>query len=136
MNKFGKELRIEIEDYVDDWQWDEESKKYAFDMGKFLYSFMDYLDDQNLSERTKRSHRDNIGLIGMFESGYGYNDEFHPENLEDGPSYCYEFKRKVSDSKYAIQSYESTWRKLDKYIKSGKHEKYLEEVESKLKKIE
>lgn len=77
-------------------------------MGKFLFSFMDYLDDQNLSERAIRSHRSNIGLIGMFEARYGYNKEFYPNNLEDGPSYIYEFGRKVDDSKYAIQSYEST----------------------------
>lgn len=134
MKKFGKELRIEIEEYVDDWHWDENSEKYAFEMGKFLYSFMYYLDDQNLSERTKRNHLENVGLIGTFEAGYGYNDEFYPENLEDGPGYLYEFERKVSDSKYAIQSYESTWRKLDKYIKSGEYEKYLEEIEEKLKK--
>ena len=70
----------------------------------------------------------------MFEAGYGYNEEFYPENLEDGPNFLYEFERKVSDSKYAIQSYESTWRKLDKYIKSGEYQKYLEQVEKKLKK--
>lgn len=134
MKKFGKELKEEIEEYVHDWHWDEDSEKYAFELGKFLYSFMSYLDDQNLSERTKRSNQDNIGLIGMFEAGYGYNKEFYPKHLEDGPNYLYEFKRKLSDSKYAIQSYESTWRKLDKYIKSGAYEKYIEEVESKLKK--
>jgi hypothetical protein len=134
MKVIGEDFKKEIEEYVDDWHWDEDSEKYAFEMGKFLFSFMDYLDDQNLSERTIKNHRSNIGLIGMFEAGYGYNKEFHPNNLEDGPSYIYEFGRKVSDSKYAIQSYESTWRKLDKYIKSGKYERYLEQVEEKLKK--
>lgn len=126
----------EIEEYIEDWHWDFESKRYAFEMGKFLFSFMNYLDGQKLSEKTKRNHIENVYFIGMFEAGYGYNDEFYPANLEDGPSYIYEFERKVSDSKYAIQSYESTWRKLDIFIKSGEYEKYMNEIEEKLKKNE
>ena len=35
-----------------------------------------------------------------------------------GPSHLYEFKRKVSDSKYAVASYKSTWRKLGRYVRS------------------
>ena len=130
------EFKKEIEEYVDDWHWDEESEKYAFELGKFLFSFMDFIDVQNFSERAKKNHRDNIYLIGMLESEYGYRDEFYPEDLEDGPSYLYEFKRKISDSKYAIQSYESTWKKLDKFIKSGEYKKYINEIEKKLKKTE
>jgi len=101
-----------------------------------LFSFMDYLEDQKLSERTKRSHENNVYLIGAFEADYEYRDEFYPQNLADGPSYLYEFERKVSDSEYAIKSYESTWRKLDKFIKSGDFEKYLREIETKIKAIE
>lgn len=59
----GEELKKEIEEYVDDWHWDEDSKKYAFEMGKFLFAFIDYLDDQDLSERTKRNHRDKVRRI-------------------------------------------------------------------------
>ncbi len=133
MTKITKGLKKAIEEYVADWHWDEDSEKYAFEMGKFLFSFIDYLEGQKLSERTKRNHQDNIEIIGMFEAGYGYNEEFYPENLQDGPNFLYEFERKVSDSKYAIQSYESTWRKLDKYIKSGEYERYLKRLD-KLKK--
>lgn len=134
MTKAGKELKVDIKDYVDGWYWDDDSKKYAYEMGKFLFSFIDYLEDQKLSERTKRNHHDNIALIGMFEAGYGYNEKFCPENLEGGPNYLYEFERKVNDSRNAIQSYKSTWRKLDKYIKSGEYKKYLKQIEDKLKK--
>ena len=125
-------LKEEIEEYIEDWHWDDGSKKIAYDMGKFMFAFMDYLDDQKLSEKTKRIHQDNIGLIGMFESGYGYRDEFSHEDLEDGPNYLYEFERKVSDSKYAIQSYKATWKKLDKFIKSGTYEEYVNTIEKKL----
>ena len=128
----GKSLKEEIKEYVDDWHWDENSEKYAFEIGKFLFSFIDFLEDQKLSEKTKRNHRDNVYLIGMFETGYGYNEDFSPENLEDGPSFLYEFERKISVSKYAIQSYESTWRKLDKYIKSGEYEKYISRINEKI----
>ena len=128
----GKSLKEEIKEYVDDWHWDENSEKFAFEMGKFLFSFMDYLEDKKLSEKTKRNHQDNVYIIGMFEAGYGYNEDFSPENLEDGPSFLYEFERKISDSKYAIQSYESTWRKLDKYIKSGEYEKYINRIKEKI----
>ena len=123
-----RSLTEKIKEYIDDWHWDENSEKYAFEMGIFLFSFMDYLEDQKLSEKTKKNHRDNVYLIGMFEAGYGYNEYFSSENLEDGPSFLYEFERKISDSKYAIQSYESTWRKLDKYIKSGEYEKYIKRI--------
>ena len=54
MTKITKGFKEKIEEYVDDWHWDEDSEKYAFEMGKFLFSFMDYLDDQKLSERTKK----------------------------------------------------------------------------------
>ena len=103
-------LKETIKDYVSDWHWDEKSEQYAYEMGKFLFSFLDYLEDQKLSSKTKKNHRENVGLIGMFEAGYGYNENFYTENLDDGPNYLYEFDRKVSNSKYAIQSYEETWR--------------------------
>lgn len=130
----GKSLKEEIKRYVSDWHWDENSKKYAYDMGKLLFSFMDYLADQNLSEKTKRKHRNNVYCIGMFETVYGYNNEFYPKNLEGEPNFLYEFKRKVNDSKYAIQSYKSTWKKLDKYIKSEDLGKYLNNIEKKTNK--
>ncbi len=36
-------LKKEIEDYVGDWHRDNESKKYAFDLGKFIFSFIELL---------------------------------------------------------------------------------------------
>jgi hypothetical protein len=34
------------------------------------------------------------------------------------PSFLVEFKRKVSDSRYAVDSYKATWRKLARYVRS------------------
>jgi hypothetical protein len=59
-------FKKEIEEYVADWHWDIESKKYSFDLGKYLFSFIEYIDESNLSERVKRVHNDNVYLIGMF----------------------------------------------------------------------
>lgn len=126
-------LKKEIEDYVIDWHWDKKSKKYAFDLGKLLFSFIAYIDDSNLSERVKGVHKRNVYLIGMLEAGYSYRDEFNVENLTDGPFYICEFERKVSDSKYAVQSYKSTWKKLDRFIKSGDYKKYMNKFDDRLK---
>ena len=89
-------LKKQIEEYVVDWRWDKKSNK-AFELGKFLFSFMEYIDDLNLSEKVKRVHKNNVYLIGMLETGYGYSEVFHYEDLTDGPFYICEFKRKVSD---------------------------------------
>lgn len=121
-----------IEAYIEDWDWDAESEKYAFDLGKFLFAFIKYLEAQDLSEKTKQNHINNVSLIGMFEISYGFNEEFEPSNLEDGPLFTYEFERKVNDSDYAIQSYNSTWRKLDTFIKSGIYETYMNDIEKRL----
>jgi len=43
---------------------------------------------------------------------------FSPEISTGGPSFLYEFKRKFSDSKYAVALYQTTWRKLERYARS------------------
>ncbi|OQX98006.1 MAG: hypothetical protein B6I24_06750 [Bacteroidetes bacterium 4572_128] len=101
-NKIMEEnINAKIEDYIQDWHWeDEDSKKYAFEICKFLFSFIDYIDQLSVTKRTKTNHKYNVFLIGMFETDYGYNDKFSIKNLENGPDFLYEFERKVSNSKY------------------------------------
>jgi hypothetical protein len=106
----------ELETYIADWHWDEKSHEFARQMGKFLFQFLDSLDDSSLSEQTIRKHESNCWCIGWLECDYGYHDIFTPAIFMGGPSYLTEFERKFSDSKYAINSYEATWRKLEKYI--------------------
>ena len=86
----------------------------------FLFQFIDYLCEQGLSEKTVRQHTSNCWCIGILECQYGYKDKFSPGAVFSSPDawYEYEFKRKMSDSKYAINSYRSTWRKLYKYTKA------------------
>ena len=92
----NQSLKKEIEAYVGGWYWDDSSRKYAFELGKFLFSFINYLGDQKLSNRTKRKHEDNTHIIGSFETGYGCDDEFYPENLEDGPHFYTNLKEKLA----------------------------------------
>ncbi len=107
------------EAYIKDWNWDEASHEFALQMGAFLLQFLDYLRSSGLSQETVRKHERNCWLIGSFECDYGYHDAFTPAIFLDGPGFIYEFKRKVSDSRYAIDSYESTWRKIEKYVRSN-----------------
>jgi hypothetical protein len=108
----------ELEDYIQDWHWDDASHEFARQMGAFLFQFLDHLEASGLSRQTMSKHESNCWCIGWLESGYGYHDTFVPDIFLGGPSFLNEFKRKVSDSHYAVNSYKATWRKLERYILS------------------
>jgi hypothetical protein len=112
----------ELERFIRDWYWDEPSHEFAREVGEFLFQFLDHLETTDLSKRTLKKHASNCWLIGKLECDYGCHNTFRPEIFLRGPSFLYEFKRKVSDSKYAIASYRATWRKLAKYVQSSGHE--------------
>ncbi len=130
--KMENQILKDIEDYAERWSWDDDSKKYAFELSKFLHAFTNYLNDLDLSESSKKKLISNVQLIGLFETQYGLNDSFSPLDLTDGPLHEYEFERKVSNSKSAIQSYSATWKKLDTFIKTGIYLQYLEKLEESL----
>lgn len=106
----------ELETFIQDWYWDCPSLKYARDVGRFLLGFISSLEVSGLRQKTLRKHTDNCWAIGFLECQYGFRKKFHPSDLAGGPSYEYEYGRKFSDTGYALRSYRSTWRKLDKYI--------------------
>jgi hypothetical protein len=108
----------ELEGYIQDWHWDDASHEFARQMGAFLFQFLDHLETSGLSRQTMRKHESNCWSIGWLESSYGYHDTFVPDIFLGGPSYLTEFERKVSDSHYAVNSYQATWRKLERYILS------------------
>ena len=108
----------ELEGYIQDWHRDDASHEFARQMGAFLFQFLDHLEASGLSRQTMRKHESNCWCIGWLESSYGYHDTFVPDIFLGGPSYLTEFKRKVSDSHYAVNSYLATWRKLERYILS------------------
>ena len=109
-----------LEDFIQDWHWNEKSHKFAQELSLYLFQFIDYLYEQKLSAKTVRQHMSNCWCIGILECQYGYKDEFSPSSVFCSPDawYEYEFKRKISASKYALNSYRATWRKLYKYTKA------------------
>ena len=109
----------ELEEFIQDWHWNKKSHGFARETAAFLFEFIDSLVDTGLSQRTIAKHIDNCWSIGILECLYGYHDTFSPDIfLDEEPSHLYEFKRRYSDSKYAIASYRATCRKLAKYVKS------------------
>jgi hypothetical protein len=113
----------ELEMYTQDWHYDDASHEFARQIGAFLFLFLDDLESTGLSRATMRKHESNCWCIGWLECSYGYHDTFIPTIFQGGPFFISEFKRKVSDSKYALVSYRSTWCKLEKYIDSLGYEK-------------
>ncbi len=113
------EISESLENFIEDWYWDETSHQYAQKLGLFMFDFLGYLEEQNLSQKTIQKHKNNCYLIGHFQCGYGIfeGEKFSIKDIfySAEASYEYEFKRKVSDSTYAINSYRSTWRKLFKF---------------------
>lgn len=122
-------LRKQLETYIEDWHYDMETYKSSLNIGKFMFAFMNFLDDEKISEKTQSKHEQNLYLIGMFESEYAYNNDFDAEDLELTESYEEEFKRKIAYSKSNLKFYQTTWKKLGKYVSSGLYKKYLDEFE-------
>lgn len=110
----------ELEEYIQEWYWDEASHEFARQLGTFLFQFLDHLDATGLTRKTMRKHESNCWCIGSFECSHGYDfqDTFTPTIFLGGPVFISEFERKVSDSSYAVKSYKATWRKLEKYVSS------------------
>jgi hypothetical protein len=114
-----EKANLRVEAYIKDWNWGAASHEFALQMGAFLLQFADHLRSSGLSQETIRKHEANCWLIGAFECDYGDHDAFTPAVfLGGGPAFLYEFKRKVSDSQYAVASYKSTWRKIEKYVRN------------------
>jgi hypothetical protein len=108
----------ELEEYIEDWHWDEPSHEFARQMGRFLFSFYDHLEAQNLSLATRRKHEGNGWAIAYLTINYGYHETFSPEIFLGGPCHETEYRRKFSDSDSSLRSYQATWRKLEKYARS------------------
>jgi hypothetical protein len=120
-------MNKQIEEFIDDWHWDEKSKVFATELGKFLLAFCDYLETINLSSRNLRNHKGNVHIIGMFTCNYGYLEEFDADFFESGgSSFDYEFEYKITDSPTAVSNYRSTWKHISRFMKSENYEIFLE----------
>jgi hypothetical protein len=110
----------ELEEFIQDWYWDDRSHIFARELGKYIFQFIDTLYVIGPSKKTLRKHIDNCWAVGLLECAYGYKDRFDPMDVfsSEEPGYEYEFKRKISDSRYSVASYRTTWRKLYKHTKA------------------
>ena len=107
----------ELEAFIRDWYWDPPSHEFARQVGRFLFEFLDDVAAEGLADQTIRKHANNCWLIGKFTCDYGDYETFSPKIFRGEPRYLGEFKRKVSDSPAALQSYQATWRKLARYVR-------------------
>ncbi len=115
-------LAGDLESYIHEWYWDEESHAFARQLGQFLLDFMDGVARSGLSERTVKRHGRNSWLIGRFVCRYGYYETFSPDIFLSSPAYIGDFKRKVSPSPTALKAYMTTWRKITRYVRNLKDE--------------
>ena len=115
----------ELERFIAEWHWNDQSYRYARDLGKYVFEFIDELYDRGLSKKTVLKHCDNCWAIGYLECHYGYATDrgFNPARVfcSDEADNEYEFGRKFSDTNYALTSYRATWRKIYKYTKGATH---------------
>ena len=107
----------EIEAMIEDWYWDDESHAFARQIGSLLLEFLNYLEWTGLSEQTLRKHEQNCWLIGKFTCDYGGFKTYAPAIFQGGPRYLGEFRRKVSSSANALNSYQATWRRLGRFLR-------------------
>ncbi len=106
----------ELEAFIEGWYSDEHSHNYARQMGDFLFEFLDELDISGLTEQTIIKHERNCWAIGWLEAHYGKHAAFSPDVFLGGPKFIQEYTQKISTTKSSLTSYQTTWRKLEKYI--------------------
>ena len=113
------EVKITVENFIADWNLNEQRLDYVQDMAQYLLRFIDHLRDRGMSERTINGHFRNCWAIGFLECDYGTQKTFFPGRMFDHPEAGYEseYKRKFNDSSYALGVYRRTWKKIHLYTK-------------------
>jgi hypothetical protein len=107
----------ELEEMIEQWHHDEPSHAFARQVGALLLDFMNSLEEAEMSEQTLRKHEGNAWLIGKFTCDYRSDKPFTPAIFLGAPAYLAEFRRKVSPSAAALDSYQATWRRLSRFIR-------------------
>jgi hypothetical protein len=118
--------KYELEYYISDWHWDQKSHALANELGAFIFGFFDYLLASGVSDRSFRKHRENAWSIGILTCQYGYYEAFSLDMITKPPCFEYEFSRKMSDSKYSLQSYQATCNKLYAYKKNKEYKNLVQ----------
>ncbi len=114
-NPLDRLVDPDLEAFIADWGWDQKTAQFAWELGQFMFDFLDSLD--NLSEQTISKHKKNCWYIGWLACHHAKDKNFSPKMFLGAPRFEKEFKRKVSNSEAALKSYQTTWRKLEKYAR-------------------
>ena len=59
----------ELEEYIKDWYYGNESHRFALKLAQYLFQFVEDLYCTKLSSKTKKKHIDNCWVIGKLECG-------------------------------------------------------------------
>jgi hypothetical protein len=113
-----RRAKSRLEAFIEDWHWDEASHAFARQAGLFLLQFIAHLEQTGLAEQTLRKQISDCEFIGYLTCHFGGFKGFSPSIFAGGPAYVAQFRRKILDSDYMVASYERTWRKLVRYVRS------------------
>ncbi len=109
----------QLEDFIEEWYWDEKSLQTARQLGGFLLIFLDdMIENSGLSEKTIQKHIDNAWNIGYLLVHYADHATISPGMFLNPPMYLQEFRREFSSSKSAVAGYQATWRKAGRYVRA------------------
>ena len=118
----GQDPDPELEAFIESWYLDENSHEYARQLGMFLLEFLDDLSESGFSDQTMMKHERNCWAIGWLETYYGKHTVFSPDVFLSGPTFIQEYKERISATTSSISSYQTTWRKLVKYVITHRNE--------------
>ena len=87
-----------LEDFIQDWYWDEPSHEFARKLGRFLLQFLDHINEEGLSRKTINVHSRNGWCICKFECDYGNTTRFSYRRMFSSPAaiHVYWFEQKCT----------------------------------------
>ncbi|MDX9719673.1 MAG: hypothetical protein RBU37_02930 [Myxococcota bacterium] len=105
-----------VENLIEDWYFDEKTYRYAKALGSVVQRFVASLEKQ-FSESTVHKHLDNCKHLGFLECRNTSRVRFSAQRFflsEEAPHEDL-FIEKVSRSRYALDAYKATWKRLRQF---------------------
>jgi len=109
---------VNLELFIDGWHSEETTHALAQEVGAFLIDFLGYLAASGLALHTFQRHAKNSWWIGSLTCRHGGLDHFAPSVFSGQPRFMAEFEREYGPSPTALSSYQTTWRKLSRFVRS------------------
>ena len=117
-----EDISPDFEEWPERWMYVEEDVAYGKGLLPLMHAFIVHLISKDLTRKTIRRHTDNLWLLGgeiirHVHNGGEYNIPPKKKLIEsigsDGGPYC-----RHIDSKAALTSFDSTCRKLHRFLES------------------